>query len=232
VTAVGEEALEHIVFMVGPLRVSRAVVMTWLLMALLTGAAMLLTRRMKRDPSLIQTVAEGAVLAIEDAVSGVLPEHTRLVLPFIGTLWIFLVAANLEGLVPGLDSPTADLSVTSALALLVFLSVHWFGVRASGWKAYLRHYVRPNPALLPFHVVGELTRTMALAIRLFGNMMSMETAALMLFSVAALAVPIPVLMLHIVEALVQAYIFGILALVYIAGGIAARKPRPPLRSAS
>jgi F-type H+-transporting ATPase subunit a len=130
-----------------------------------------------------------------------------------------VVIANLMGIVPGLHSPTADLSTTAALAVLVFLSVHWYGIRIHGFRSYLRHYIEPNPILLPFHIVSEISRTVALAVRLFGNIFSLEMAALLVLLVAGFLVPVPVLLLHIVEALVQAYIFGMLALIYIAGGI-------------
>jgi F-type H+-transporting ATPase subunit a len=226
----GGEALHHVVFAVGPLVMTRTVVLTWLIMALLVGASVLLTRRLSLAPGLLQTMTEGVVMAIEDAVRAVLPEHSALVLPFVGTLWIFLLTANLTGLVPGLNSPTSDLSTTAALAALVFLSVHWFGMRAAGIGPYLKHYLTPSPVLLPFHIIGEVTRTLALAVRLFGNIMSMEIAALLMLSVAGLVVPIPILMLHIVEALVQAYIFGVLAMVYIAGGILTRHTRSEPRS--
>jgi F-type H+-transporting ATPase subunit a len=103
--------------------------------------------------------------------------------------------------------------------VLVFLSVHWFGIRSMGLRDYLRHYLSPTPILLPFHIISEITRTLALAVRLFGNMMSLELVALLLLWVGGLLVPIPILMLHIVEALVQAYIFGMLALIYIASAI-------------
>ena len=101
----------------------------------------------------------------------------------------------------------------------MFLSVHWYGVRAEGWRAYLRHYFSPNPVLFPFHVMSELSRTVALAVRLFGNMASLEMAALLVLLVAGFLVPVPILLLHVVEALVQAYIFGMLALIYVGGGI-------------
>ena len=103
--------------------------------------------------------------------------------------------------------------------MLVFLSVHWFGIRIDGLRLYLKHYLSPNPILLPFHLMGELTRTLALAIRLFGNMMSLEMAALLVLLVAGFLAPVPLLMLHIIEALVQAYIFGMLTLVYVAGAL-------------
>jgi F-type H+-transporting ATPase subunit a len=155
----------------------------------------------------------------------VAPDQTRILLPFIGSLWVFLVIANLSGLIPGVHSPTRDLSATSALAILVFFSVHWFGIRSQGVKAYLRHYLTPSPILLPFHLISEITRTIALAIRLFGNMMSLEMAALLILVVAGFLAPVPILMLHIIEALVQAYIFGTLALIYVAGGLQSQQLR-------
>ena len=113
----------------------------------------------------------------------------------------------------GAASPTGDLSTTAALAIVVFLSVHWFGIRSEGLGAYLRHYMQPSPIMIPFHIISEISRTVALAVRLFGNVMSLETAAILVLLVAGFLVPVPVLLLHIVEALVQAYIFGMLALV-------------------
>jgi F-type H+-transporting ATPase subunit a len=159
------------------------------------------------------------VLTIEDAIEEVAGSNTRAIMPFIGTLWIFIVTANLTGVIPAIHAPTRDLSATAALALLVFLSTHWFGIRIEGLKSYLRHYLIPSPILLPFNLISEITRTVALAVRLFGNMMSLEMAALLVLIVAGFLVPVPILMLHIVEALVQAYIFGMLALIYVSGGI-------------
>ncbi|MDD5391238.1 MAG: F0F1 ATP synthase subunit A [Gallionellaceae bacterium] len=214
------EFLELLVFHLGPLHVGVTVLATWLLMILLAGFAWLGTRHLSVDaPSRRQTMLEGTVLALQQAIEDTAPGHAARLLPFIGTLWLFIAAANLMGLVPGLRSPTGDLSLTVALALLVFASVHWFGIRIDGWRTYLRHYLDPNPILLPFHLLGEVTRTLALAVRLFGNMMSLEMAALLVLLVAGFLAPIPLLMLHIVEALVQAYIFGTLALVYVAGAL-------------
>ena len=209
-----------IVFSLGGLRITATVVTTWGLLLALGLACWLATRRLSVDaPGLVQAVLEGAVQSIENAIDSVLPGRSALLLPFVGTLWLFIAVANLTGLVPGLHSPTGDLSTTAALAFLVFVSVHWFGIRSEGLKDYLRGYLTPSPILLPFHLLGEASRTMALAIRLFGNIMSLEMAALLMLLVAGLLVPVPVLMLHIVEALVQAYIFGTLALIYIAGGV-------------
>lgn len=213
------EITAGIIFQFGPLQISNTVVTTWVIMAVTVLISWLVTRGLHQQPGQIQTAAEGVVHVIEEAIHEVAPEHTRQLLPFIGTLWLFLVIANLSGLIPGVHSPTRDLSATSALAILVFLSVHWFGIRSQGIKAYLRHYLKPSPILMPFHIISEITRTIALAVRLFGNIMSLEMTALLILLVAGFLAPIPILMLHIIEALVQAYIFGMLALIYIAGGI-------------
>jgi F-type H+-transporting ATPase subunit a len=220
-----EQFFAHALFQLGPLVIRDTVVTTWVVLLALWLACSYLARHLRSSPGLIQTAAEGLVLGAEDAVRQVLPRHVSMVLPFILTLWTFLVVANLVGLIPGLHSPTRDPSATAALAVLVFLSVHWFGIRAQGVRGYLRHYLSPTPILLPFHVISEITRTLALAVRLFGNMMSLELVALLLVWVGGLLVPIPILLLHIVEALVQAYIFGMLALIYIASAIQTQTPR-------
>jgi len=211
-------------FSIGPFGITTTVGTTWILLLAFGLGCWLATRRLSVEkPGVFQTALEGVVQAIESAIEAVLPGRARLVLPFVGTLWLFVAAANLTGLIPGLHSPTGDLSATAALAILVFLSVHWYGIRSDGPKAYLHQYLSPSPILLPFHLLGELSRTLALAVRLFGNIMSLEMAALLVLLVAGLLVPVPVLMLHIVEALVQAYIFGTLALIYIAGGMQSRE---------
>ena len=219
------DLLQHVVWRIGPVEITDTVVTTWGLMLVLWIFSWLVTRRMRDRPGALQTAVEGGISAIEEAVQSVLPEHARLVLPFIGTLWVFLVLANLSGLIPGLHSPTRDLSATAALAILVFLSAHWYGIRSQGLRIYLRHYLAPSPILMPFHIISEITRTVALAVRLFGNMMSLEMAALLVLLVAGFLAPIPILMLHIVEALVQAYLFGMLALIYVGGGIQSQQLR-------
>ncbi|MBL8414870.1 MAG: F0F1 ATP synthase subunit A [Propionivibrio sp.] len=209
-----------VVFSIGWLHITSTVVTTWGLLLFFGVGCWLATRRLSADkPGLVQTALEGVVQSIDSAIDGVLPGRAELLLPFVGTLWLFVAVANLTGLIPELHSPTADLSTTAALAFLVFLSVHWYGIRSAGLKEYLKHYLTPSPILLPFHLLGEFSRTIALAMRLFGNIMSLEMAALLVLLVAGLLVPVPILMLHIVEALVQAYIFGTLALIYIAGGM-------------
>ncbi len=211
-----EEAV--IVFYAGPFAITSIVVTTWGIMLLLGVFCWLATQRLSLDPGPVQTMLEGIILLIEDSIEAASPGHAQQMMPFIGTLWIYIVIANLVGIVPELHSPTGNLSVTAGLAILVFLSVHWFGIRNEGVR-YLKHYLSPSPILLPFHLISEVTRTIALAVRLFGNIMSFELVALLVLLVAGLLVPVPLLMLHIVEALVQAYIFGMLALIYVAGAM-------------
>jgi F-type H+-transporting ATPase subunit a len=221
----GNDIVASVVFQLGPLAVTSTVVTTWLLMAVLGLFAWFATRRLATQPGPLQTALEGVVASIEDAVATVAPLQAQQLTPFIGSLWIYLVVANLSGLIPGVHSPTRDLSATAGLAILVFVSVHWFGIRSQGLKRYLRHYLTPSPILLPFHLISEVTRTIALAVRLFGNMMSLEMTALLILLVAGFLAPVPILMLHIVEALVQAYIFGMLALIYVAGGLQSQQLR-------
>ncbi|WAK02109.1 F0F1 ATP synthase subunit A [Methylobacter sp. YRD-M1] len=209
----------EVIFKLGPLALSLSILTTWGIMLFAAVLSWLATRHLDMMPGPLQTMVEGIVSALEETILAVEPVHGRQIMPFIATLWLFLIVANLLSLIPGLHSPTRDLSVTSALAVLVFFSVHWFGIKTQGLKKYLHHYLAPSPILLPFHIISELTRTLALAIRLFGNMMSLEMAALLILLVAGFLAPVPILMLHIIEALVQAYIFGMLALIYLAGAI-------------
>jgi len=212
-----QEASGLTVLHFGPLTIGGTVLTTWGVMGVFLLLALLL--RVKRFAVLSEAV-EATIVAIEAAIAEVLPEAAvRPVLPFVATLWLYVLVANLVGLIPELHAPTRDLSATAALAVLVFGSTHWFGIRARGLRDHLRHYIEPSIILLPFHIISELTRTLALAIRLFGNIMSLEMAALLVLLIAGFLVPVPLLMLHVVEAVVQAYIFGMLALIYIAGAL-------------
>jgi len=206
-------------FNFGPVVIGLSLLTTWGIMLVIAAIAWMSTRHLQLLPNSLQSVVESIVETIDGAILSVAPDHGRQILPLIATLWLFLIIANLVGLIPGLHSPTRDLSVTSALAVIVFFSVHWFGIKTQGFKKYLHHYLLPSPILLPFHIISEFTRTLALAVRLFGNMMSLEIAAMLVLLVAGFLAPIPILMLHIIEALVQAYIFGMLALIYLAGAI-------------
>ena len=214
------EFFEFLSSSIGWLNISSTVMSTWFLMGVLLMVACVSARDLKVEKvSTLQSAMEGIVLTLQETIEEASPGHSEHLLPFIGTLWLFIALSNLAGLIPGLSSPTGDISFTAALAVLVFFSVHWFGIRIDGLRTYLKHYLSPNPILLPFHILGELTRTLALSVRLFGNIMSLEMAALLVLLVAGFLAPVPLLMLHIIEALVQAYIFGMLALVYVAGAL-------------
>ncbi|GKS60088.1 ATP synthase subunit a [Nitrospira sp.] len=218
----------NIVLQVGLLRITEPVVTTWALMLVMTISAWVVSRRLALEPRPWQVAVEGTVETIQGAIAAVAPEQASVLLPFIATLWLFIGSANLLGVIPGLSAPTGHLSVTAALALLVFGSVHWFGIRAEGLRGHLGHYVTPTPLMLPFYILSELSRTVALAVRLFGNIMSLEMAALLVLIVAGFLVPVPLLALHIIEAVLQAYIFGMLALIYIAGALQSHEQRRQL----
>ncbi|AMK77398.1 MULTISPECIES: F0F1 ATP synthase subunit A [Methylomonas] len=220
------ESAADTVFQLGPLAISNTVVTTWGVM--LGFVLLILSLRFSRQPSQLQNLLEAVVVAIEGAIAEVLPTASvRRVLPFVASLWLFVLVANLVGLIPELHAPTRDLSATAALAVLVFGSTHWFGIRDRGWRQHFRHYAEPSIILLPFHIISEFTRTLALAIRLFGNIMSLEMAALLVLLIAGFLVPVPLLMLHVIEAVVQAYIFGMLALIYIAGALEPAESETP-----
>jgi F-type H+-transporting ATPase subunit a len=206
-------------FQIGSIQITQSILTSALILIVLLMLSWFVTRHLSMQPGKLQIVLESIYQVMHDAVNDVLPEQVDLVFPYIATLWIFILISNLIGIIPGFHSPTADLSVTACLAMMTFFSVHWFGIQSEGLKNYLKHYIMPSPFLLPFHVISEFSRTLALAVRLFGNMMSLELTALIVLMVAGFLAPIPILMLHIIEAVIQTYIFGMLALIYIAGGI-------------
>jgi F-type H+-transporting ATPase subunit a len=218
---VQQQLISNFVLKLGPFGVSETLIISWFITLLFLVLAIITRHIIKSHKKLgaWQTIVEDVYSVMEEGIAEILPEHATLVFPFIASLWLFIFVANLIGIIPGLSSPTSDLSITSALAVLVFFSVHWFGIRAEGVRNYFAHYLKPNPILLPFHIMSEITRTLALAIRLFGNIMSVEFAILLVLMIAGLLVPIPLILLHIIEGIIQAYIFGLLALIYIAGGI-------------
>lgn len=207
------------VFSLGPVNITDTVITTWIVMAIITVVAFIAARRLSMRPSPIQEVLEGIVEATEKTVRDIAPVDPWLIVPLLATLWIFIAFCNLVGLIPGLTTPTADLNTTLAFAAISFSMGHIFGIKTMGIKGYLLHYKDPSWILLPFHLIAEFTRTLALAIRLFGNMLSGEMVALILLTVVGFLVPVPFHLLHIIIGLIQAYIFGVLTLVFAAGGI-------------
>ena len=207
------------VFEIGPVDITDTVLITWLVMAVVTVVCYAATRRLDISPSRMQEMLEAFYAAVEDNVKNVVPVDPDLVIPVLGTLWVLIGFSNLVGLLPGLSTPTADMNATFAFAVVAYSMSHAFGIKVLGLKGYLSHYKEPTWILLPFHITAEITRTVALAVRLFGNMLSGEMVALILLGIAGLLVPVPFALLHIIIGLIQAYIFGMLTLVFIAGGV-------------
>jgi len=204
-----------IVFHVGPIAITRPVVTTWAIMAVLTLGSWLATRRLQRHPDRRQAVIEILVSGITEQIEGVIRKDPRPYLPLLGTLFVFLVTTNLSGVLPGVEAPTGKLETPAALALIVFFAVHYFGVRAQGPLGYLASFAKPKLIMLPLNIVSEVTRTFSLMVRLFGNVMSGEFVIAMVVGLAGLFVPIPLMALEILVGLVQAYIFTVLATVFI-----------------
>jgi F-type H+-transporting ATPase subunit a len=210
-----------VLFHIGFVPIGSTVVTTWGLMAALTIGCWVATRALRIVAGGPQAVIETIILAIEEQTASILSRPAGPFLPLLGTLFIFLVFANLCGIVPGVSAPTASLETPAALAAIVFLSVHFYGVRFQGLGPYLKGYLKPNPALLPLNVLSEITRAFSLAMRLFGNLMSEELVVAIILALAGLLVPIPFMAFGILVGLVQAYIFTVLAAVYIGGAIGA-----------
>ena len=208
-----------VLFRLGPLAITRPVVTTWAIMAVLTLVSWLVTRRLKLHPDRRQTVLELIVTGIMIQIDQVIRKNPRPFLPLLGTLFIFLVAANLSGLLPGVEAPTGKLETPAALALIVFVAVHYFGVRARGFLGYLASFAKPKLIMLPLNLVSEVTRTFSLMVRLFGNVMSGEFVIALVVALAGLFVPIPLMALEILVGLVQAYIFTVLATVFIGAAV-------------
>jgi F-type H+-transporting ATPase subunit a len=211
----------------GFLTLNKTLVFTWLVMALLVIVSKLVTRRLTTDVSLSkgQNLLESIVLGMLRQIEGVHGRQPERLLPFLGTLFLFIALSNLLSVVPGFDPPTGSLSTTAALALCVFLAVPFYAILQRGPGNYLKNYIRPNPLMLPFNIMGELSRTLALAVRLFGNVMSGSMIAAILLSIAPLIVPVVMQLFGLLTGLVQAYIFAILAAVYIAAGIEVQETR-------
>lgn len=206
-------------FQIGPVAITTAVLTTWAIMAVLVISAMLLTRRLELLPGKRQAVLELMVDTLDTQIretSGAKPAPYR---GFIGTLFLFILVANWSSLVPGLEPPTARLETDAALAVLVFLSVIWFGVRGSGIKGYLKTFAAPNPVMIPLNMLESVTRTFSMFVRLFGNVMSGVFVIGIVASLAGLLVPIPLMALDLLTGLVQAYIFAVLAMVFITSAV-------------
>jgi len=221
---VAEEITPYVVFTVGPLEVTSTVVNTWVMMLLLGVGAYLIGRDLKPRPGLAQNMLEWVVEAVEKLIREMVGvEDTAIFLPVVGTLAFFIGTANLIGLLPGLKSPTPDINTPLSMALVVFFSVPYFGVRTRGVWGYLKHYVEPIFLMLPIEIASEIARTFSLTFRLFGNIMGEEIIVSIMFIVMPLFVPVPMMLFSIFTGLLQAYIFTLLTCVYIGGAVKAHQ---------
>lgn len=215
--------------------INATIVFTWGVMLLMIVGAWLLARRLSTGPDIsrIQGVVEVVVEYMQEQIREISGgDRPRPYLPFIGTLALFIGVANLLTIVPGYVPPTASLSTTAALALAVFFAVPAFTIARQGVGAYLRSYIEPNPVMLPFNVIGDLSRTLALAVRLFGNVMSGTKIVAVLVAVIPFVFPIVFRALGLLTGLIQAYIFAILAMVYISSGMSVREETDGRRTQS
>jgi F-type H+-transporting ATPase subunit a len=185
------------------------------------------TKRAKHWAMFLETV----IVSVQDQIEQISPGQSHRYLPFIATLFLFILTSALVSVVPGFRAPTASLSTTAALAIAVLVAVPAFAISANGLIAYLRQYTEPTPFMLPFNIIGELSRTIALAVRLYGNMMSGAVLAAILVSIAPFFFPVLMQGIGLLTGIIQAYIFAVLATVYIASAGAQSTPNPEPKEA-
>jgi len=219
-------------FHIGPVPVTAPVVLTWGIMAALAGGCWLLTRRLAvHRPCATQAVLELLVDGISGQIRDTMHADPRPYLPLIGTLFLFILTANWSSLIPGIEPPTAHLETDAALAGIVFLAIIWFGIRARGVGGWLASFAEPTLLLLPLNVVESITRTFSLLVRLFGNVMGGAFVIAIVLSLAGLLVPVPLMALELLTGAIQAYIFSVLAMVFI-GGAVGEAPQPSSQEAA
>jgi F-type H+-transporting ATPase subunit a len=216
----------------GFLKLNATIVYTWGLMLVLAVGSKLITRglSMELERSRWQNLLEIIVTAIEKQIEEVGLSQPRIYLGFLGTVFLFIALSALCTVIPGYEPPTGSLSTTAALALCVLVAVPLFGIEEQGLGGYLKSYMEPTVIMLPFNIVSEISRTLALAVRLFGNMMSGAMIIGILLAITPLIFPIVMTLLGLLTGMVQAYIFFILAAVYIAAATQVRQPEPKPQS--
>lgn len=209
---------EIVFFQWGWLKINATISFTWLVIFLLTFGSWLVTRKLASEGELSrwQNLLEVLINGIKGQIREVSRQEPGPYLPFVGTLFIFIALSNILAVVPAYVPPTSSLSTTAALAICVFIAVPVFGIARQGIINYLRQYLQPTFFMLPFNIIGELSRTLALAVRLYGNMMSGTVIVAILLTITPLIFPIVMQALGLLTGLIQAYIFAILAMVYIA----------------
>ena len=219
---------EMIFWQHGIVKLNGTIVFTWGLMLVLAVGSKIITRKLSSGltHSRWQNLVEIVVTSIQKQIEEVGLSQPQKYLAFLGTLFLFLATASICTVIPGYEPPTGSLSTTAALALCVFVAVPFFGVEEQGIGNYLKSYMKPTIIMLPFNIISELSRTLALAVRLFGNMMSGAMIVAILLTVMPFIFPIVMTLLGLLTGMVQAYIFGILAAVYIAAATRVSKPKP------
>jgi F-type H+-transporting ATPase subunit a len=210
----------------GPILINATIVFTWIVMALMVLGSKLVTHKLTSETQMSrwQNLMEVLVTGIRDQIRDISHQDAGQYLPFVGTLFLFIGVCNILSIVPGFDPPTGSLSTTAALATCVFVAVPLYGIAHQG-LSYFTQYIKPSVFMLPFNVMGELSRTLALAVRLFGNVMSGSMIAGILLAIAPLVFPIVMQALGLLTGLIQAYIFAILAMVYIAAATRIQEDR-------
>jgi F-type H+-transporting ATPase subunit a len=211
----------------GPFSLNATIVFTWIIMGILTAGSWLITRNLSSgtDLSRWQNLLEAIVSTIRKQIRDVSRQDPGQYLFFIGTLFLFIAMSNLLIIIPGYQPPTGSLSTTAALAICVFIAVPLFGIAGRGFRGYLKHYIRPTALMLPFNIISEISRTIALAVRLFGNIMSGTMIVGILLSITPFIFPIVMQLLGLLTGMIQAYIFAILAIVYIASATKAYREK-------
>jgi F-type H+-transporting ATPase subunit a len=209
---------EQIFWQLGFVKLNVTIVFTWCLMLLLVLGSKLITRKLSTDHqrSRWQNLLEIIVTTIEKQIEEVGLSQPRQYLGFLATLFLFVASASLCTIIPGYEPPTASLSTTTALALCVLIAVPFYGILDQGITGYLKSYIEPTFIMLPFNIISEVSRTLALAVRLFGNMMSGGMIIGILLTITPFIFPVVMTLLDLLTGMVQAYIFSILAAVYIA----------------
>lgn len=218
---------QNILFEIWGIAINATVFFTWVVMALLTLAAGLITRNLRPDvpPGRWRTTLEVIVLGIQSQIEEVSGRREDHLLYFAGTLFLFVAVSNLLLVVPGFEPPTASLSTTTALALSVLIAVPLFGITSRGLGGYLKTYLEPSVVMLPFNIISEASRSISLAIRLYGNIMSGAVIAAILLSIVPFFFPVVMDVLGLLTGMIQAYIFAILATVYISSATASSQPK-------
>ena len=219
VVAINQISPDQVIFFVWHfVTINATLVYTWIIMAMLVIGSMVITRNLSSDRTMSrwQNLMEVIVGTIRSEIRDIVKEGADSYFPFIGTLFLFILLSNLLTFIPGYVAPTSSLTTTAALAMVVFFAVPIYGISKQGITEYLKEYFRPVFFFFPFHIMGELSRTLALAVRLFGNMMSHEKVIAILLAVTPLFFPVVMQVLGLLIGLIQAYIFVVLTMVYIA----------------